>query len=96
MILDYPNGDFILDTTDQTELGVYELLVARIDDEGEYFFGNDEIELEADDTLYVNFFEWEGDGSPMYLDFDFGSDGSIDDTLALEDEAGLAEDFYDE
>jgi hypothetical protein len=96
VILDYPNGDFILDTTDQTELGVYELLVARIDDEGEYFFGNDEIELEADDTLYVNFFEWEGDGSPMYLDFDFGSDGSIDDTLALEDEAGLAEDFYDE
>jgi hypothetical protein len=93
---DYPNGDFILDTTDQTELGIYELLVARIDDEGEYFFGNDEIELEADDTLYVNFFEWEGDGSPMYLDFDFGSDGSIDDTLALEDEAGLAEDFYDE
>ena len=96
VILDYPNGDFILDTTDQTELGVYELLVARIDDEGEYFFGNDEIELEADDTLYVNFFEWEGDGSPMYLDFDFGSNGSIDDTLALEDEAGLAEDFYDE
>ncbi len=96
VILDYPNGDFILDTTDQTELGVYELLVARIDDEGGYFFGNDEIELEADDTLYVNFFEWEGDGSPMYLDFDFGSDGSIDDTLALEDEAGLAEDFYGE
>ena len=96
VILDYPNGDFILDTTEQTEFGIYELLVARIDDEGEYVFGNDEIELQPDDTLYVNFFEWEGDGSPMYLDFDFDSDGSIDDTLVLEDEAGLAEDFFEE
>jgi hypothetical protein len=52
--------------------------------------------LQPDDTLYVNFFEWEGDGSPMYLDFDFDSDGSIDDTLVLEDEAGLAEDFFEE
>ncbi|MGK0313253.1 MAG: hypothetical protein ACI8RC_002892 [Ilumatobacter sp.] len=96
VILDYPNGDFILDTTEQTEFGIYELLVARIDDEGEYVFGNEDIELQPDDTLYVNFFEWEGDGSPMYLDFDFGSDGSIDETLALEDEAGLAEDFFEE
>jgi hypothetical protein len=96
VILDFPNGDFILATSDQTEFGVYELLVARIDDEGEYVFANDAIELQPEDTVYVNFFEWEGEGSPMYLDFDFDSDGSIDDTLVLEDEAGLAADFFEE
>lgn len=96
VILDFPNGDFILNTSDQTEFGIYELLIARIDDQGEYIFANDEIELQPDDTMYVNFFEWEGEGSPMYLDFDYGSDGTFDDTLVLEDEAGLYTDFIEE
>ena len=44
--------------------------------------------------MYVNFFEWEGDGSLMYLDVDDGNDGVIDTTEALEDEGGLYEDLY--
>ena len=96
VVLDFPNGDFILNTSEQTEPGLYELWVVRVDDAGEYVFSNDEIELLPDDTMYVNFFEWEGDGSPMYLDFDFDTDGTIDDTLVLEDEASLYSDFLDE
>lgn len=93
--LDFENGDFILNTFDQEEYGIYEFLVLRIDDEGEHIFGHDEIELLPDDTMYVNFLEWEGEGSVMYLDFDFESDGTIDETLELEDEADFYDDFYD-
>lgn len=90
--LDFANGDFILNTFDQQEYGIYELLVLRIDDEGEHVFGHAEIELLPDDTMYANFLEWAGDGSVMYLDFDYESDGTFDETIALEDEA---DSFYD-
>jgi hypothetical protein len=46
--------------------------------------------------MFVNFFEWEGDGSPMFLDFDFETNGTIDATLVLEDGGGEYVDFYDE
>jgi len=92
--LDFPNGDFILNTSGQEEYGLYQLLVLRIDDEGEHVFGHDEIELLPDDTMYVNFFEWEGEDSPLYLDFDYESDGSLDETIELADEEDFYEDFY--
>lgn len=96
LALDYPNGDFILNTSGQTEFGLYDLLVARIDDTGEYIFSTEDIELLPDDTMYVNFFEWEGEGSPMFLDFDYGTDGTLDDTQVLEDEAGEYAEFFEE
>jgi hypothetical protein len=46
--------------------------------------------------MYVNFFEWEGDGSPMFLDFDDETDGTIDDTLVLEDGGGEYTELYEE
>lgn len=92
--LDYPNGDFILNTTGQEEYGVYQLLVLRIDDDGEHVFGHDEIILEPNDTMYANFLEWEGEGSSLYLDFDFESDGTLDDYIELEDEDDFYDDFY--
>ncbi|MBN1991380.1 MAG: hypothetical protein JW953_01660 [Anaerolineae bacterium] len=94
--LDFPVGDFILNTTGNQEYGTYELLVLRIDDEGEYVFGHDDITMEPDDTMYVNFLEWAGEDSVMYLDFDYGSDGSIDETIELEDEEDFYEDFYED
>ena len=92
--LDYPNGDFILNTTGQEEYGVYQLLILRIDDDGEYVFGHDEIYLEPNDTMYANFLDWEGEGSSLYLDFDFESDGTLDDYIELEDKDDFYDDFY--
>jgi hypothetical protein len=92
--LDYPNGDFILNTTGQEEYGIYQLLILRIDDEGEYVFGHDEIYLEPNDTMYANFLDWEGEGSSLYLDFDFESDGTLDDYIELEDKDDFYDDFY--
>ncbi len=94
--LDYPNGDFILNTTGQEEYGVYQLLVLRIDDEGEHVFGHNEIVLEPNDTMYVNFLDWEGEGSSMYLDFDYESDGTLDDYIELEDREDFYDDFYED
>ena len=93
--LDFENGDFILNTFDQQEYGIYEFLLLRIDDEGEQVFGHNDIELLPDDTMYVNFLEWDGEGSSLYIDYDYESDGSIDDSVELEDEADFYDDFYD-
>ena len=92
--LDYPNGDFILNTTGQEEYGVYQLLILRIDDEGEHVFGHNEIVLEPNDTMYANFLDWEGEGSTLYLDFDYESDGTLDDYIELEDRDDFYDDFY--
>jgi len=92
--LDYPAGDFILNTSGQEEYGIYQLLVLRIDDDGEYIFGHDEIELLPNDTMYANFLDWEGEGSSLYLDFDFESDGTLDDYIELEDKDDFYDDFY--
>ncbi len=92
--LDYPNGDFILNTTGQEEYGVYEMLYLRYDDMGEHVFGHNEIYMEPNDTMYANFLDWEGDGSTLFLDFDYESDGSLDDVLELEDREDFSDDFY--
>ncbi|MBE2222181.1 MAG: hypothetical protein IAF02_11600 [Anaerolineae bacterium] len=92
--LDYPNGDFILNTTGQEEYGIYQLLILRIDDEGEHVFGHNEIVLEPNDTMYANFLDWEGEGSSLYLDFDYESDGTLDDYIELEDREDFYDDFY--
>lgn len=92
--LDYPNGDFILNTTGQEEYGIYQLLILRIDDEGEHVFGHNEIELLPNDTMYANFLDWEGEGSSLYLDFDYESDGTLDDYIELEDRDDFYDDFY--
>jgi hypothetical protein len=94
--LDYPNGDFILNTTGQEEYGIYQLLILRIDDEGEHVFGHNEIELLPNDTMYANFLDWEGEGSTLYLDFDYESDGTLDDYIELEDREDFYDDFYED
>lgn len=94
--LNYPEGDFILNTTGQEEYGVYELLILRFDEEGEHVFGQDEIILEPNDTMYANFLDWEGEGSTLFLDFDYESDGTLDDYIELEDEDDFYDHFYDD
>jgi hypothetical protein len=92
--LDFPNGDFILNTTGNEEVSLYDMLILRIDDNGEYVFGHQDIELDPEATVYANFLEWEGDGSSMYLDFDDDSDGTIDESVEMTDDEGFYEDFY--
>jgi hypothetical protein len=84
--LDIENGFLSVNTDNTTEYGVYEIVMYRIDDEGESWFSNDDIYMEPGDTTYFLFSEWEGPGSSLYIDIDYGSDGSIDESIELVDE----------
>jgi hypothetical protein len=83
--LDTKAGWLSIDAIDNAEPGTYSLVVAKYDDQGEQVFGADGIELAPDDLVYVDYLKWPGNGQPMALDVDNGSDGSIDQTLEVED-----------
>lgn len=85
LVLNTEEGWLSLDTIDNVELGSYSLLVARYDDNGEQIFGAEAIQLEPDDVLYVDYLLWPGKGEPMPLDLDYGGDGSVDETIEIED-----------
>jgi hypothetical protein len=91
--LDAEEGDLSINTDGTHEFGIYEIVMLRIDDEGEQWFQNDDIQLEPGDTATLNFLEWEGPGSTMFIDIDYESDGEIDESIELVDEyvAGGAE-----
>ncbi len=84
--LDIENGTLSINTDNTTEYGTYEIVMYRINDEGESWFSNDDIYMEPGDTAFLKFLEWEGPGTSMFIDIDYGSDGSIDETIELVDE----------
>jgi len=86
--LDMDEGYLSVNTDNTTEYGVYEIVMYRIDDEGEAWFQNDDIYMEPGDTSYFLFSEWEGPGSSLFIDIDYGSDGSLDESIELVDEYG--------
>lgn len=92
--LDMKRGKFILDTLGNNEPGKFGLLMHRLDDKGEQFFGNDDIILKPNDSLYLDFLAWKGEGTSIPLSIDHGSKGSIDETLELKDESDFYKDYY--
>jgi len=92
--LDMNRGKFILDTTGNIESGKFGLLMHRLDDKGEQFFGNDDIILKPNDSLYLDFLAWKGEGTSIPLSIDHGSKGTIDETLELKDESDFYKDYY--
>jgi len=84
--LDLEYGYLSVNTDNTTEYGIYEIVMYRIDDDGESWFSNDDIYMEPGDTSYFLFSEWEGPGSSMYIDIDYGSDGTLDESIELVDE----------
>jgi hypothetical protein len=91
--IDLAEGDFIINTSYNTEPVTFDVYVLRIDDEGEHVFGSDGVVMEPENTLYLNYLEWIEDGSVMYADFDYQNDGEIDESIELPDEA---DEFYQE
>jgi hypothetical protein len=85
--VDLAEGDFIINTSYNTDPVTFDVYVLRIDDDGEYVFGSDGVVMEPGNTLYLNYMEWVEDGSVMYADFDYENDGEIDESVELPDEA---------
>lgn len=86
--LDTEKGQLSINTDNTTEYGIYEIVMNRIDEKGEFWFNNNDIYLEPGDTAYLLYSEWEGPGNSIFIDIDYGSDGSIDETIELIDEYG--------
>ncbi len=92
--LDMNHGKFILNTIGNKEPGKFELLMHRLDDNGEQFFGNDDISLKPNDSLYLDFLAWKGEGTTIPLGIDHGSNGTIDKILELKDESDFYKNYY--
>lgn len=83
--LDTKQGSLSIDSIDNTESGSYSLEVARYDDEGEQVFGATGVALDPNDVVYIDYLVWPGNGEPMSLDLDKGGDGTVDETLQVDD-----------
>jgi hypothetical protein len=85
LALDTKEGWLSIDSIDNTAPGSYSLEVAKYDDQGEQIFGAEQIALEPNDVVYVDYLKWPGNGQPMALDVDHGGDGSVEETLEVAD-----------
>ncbi|HEX8230974.1 MAG TPA: hypothetical protein VF826_16920 [Chloroflexia bacterium] len=83
--LNTEEGWLSLDSIDNTNSALYSLLVARYDGQGEQVFGADDVGLDPDDVVYVDYLKWAGNGQPMELDVDRGGDGTVDESLQVGD-----------
>jgi len=83
--IDTDKGQLVIDAKDNQEAGTYSLVMDRIDSQGEQVFGHDKIQLQAGDTAYLNYGQWNGNSAPLGLQIDHGSDGTIDETTQLSD-----------
>lgn len=83
--LDTDKGQLVLDARGNTEPATYSLVMDRISSQGEQVFGHDQIELQPGDTAYLDYAAWQGEGTPLLLMIDHGSDGTIDETIELSD-----------
>jgi len=82
--LDVVKGQLQINTVGNKKAGTYDLTVTRYDDKGTQEFGGT-FKLEPSDTVFADYLKWQGNGKPMTVEFDYKSDGSIDETAELED-----------
>ncbi len=82
--LDVDKGQLQLSTVGNKKPGTYEMTIVRYDDKGTQEFGGT-FQLEPADTVFADYLKWQGNGKPLEVKFDYKSDGTIDETVELED-----------
>jgi hypothetical protein len=92
LTLDPTAGTFNIDTTNNTEQGIYDYLVLRLDDTGEYVFGDLDYPLDPGGVMYLKYADWQIDSTTMEADIDTDDDGVTDITIQLTDETDT---FYE-
>ncbi len=93
--LDTATGEFVINTSYNTEPSTYEVQVLRIDDDGEYVFGASDLVLDPENTVYIAFTDWAGPGSGLPVQLDYENDGEIDEEFEFPDISDEVE-FYAE
>jgi hypothetical protein len=83
--LDLQEQVLVLTTSGNTEPGMFDFYVLRIDDESESAFGTSGYSMQPDASLYLLYSEWPGPGSPMQAWLDANDDGEPDETFELPD-----------
>lgn len=83
--LDMETQVLALTTSGNTEPGVFDFYVLKIDDEGEAAFGTANYSMQPNASLYLLYSEWPGLGSPMQAWLDVNDDGQPDETFDLPD-----------
>jgi len=78
------SGQLVFDNS-QASGGTYDLDIIRVSAAGEHGFIHADIAIATTDTHFVDYGAWDGFGS-MVLEIDHGSDGTIDETLELENQ----------
>lgn len=81
MAIDTNQGRLAFSNKDANS-GAYNLLIDLTDTVGLQTFVHNNLSISTGDTHYVDYASWDGVGS-INLDIDYGSDGSIDQTLIL-------------
>lgn len=86
VMVDPKGRDLIINAEKLTNEGTFNLILVRIDDALEQEFYADDLVLKAGSILYINYADWEGDGSGLVVGVDLDGDGEIDETYAAGDE----------
>ena len=81
---DIGSGHLVFDSSD-SDGGAYDLDVRRLSSAGSDWFVHPDIAVSAGDTHYADYGGWMADGT-LTLQVDSASDGSIDETIPLENE----------
>ena len=85
---DVGNGQLVFDNA-QASGGEYDLATKRISTAGVQMFVHADLVISATDTHYADYGAWDGSGS-MTVYVDHSSDGTIDETLVLENQVRRA------
>jgi hypothetical protein len=81
---DLDNGHLAFDNS-QTDGGEYDLDIKQVSLAGQQWFVHAGVVVSATDTHYIHYGAWDGTG-PVVLRIDHGSDGTIDETLMLDNQ----------
>ncbi len=82
--------------SESSDSDLYDLKVAMLSEKGPEIFLHSGIALDEGDAMIVDYSDWDGEGDDMSIGIDENDDGSIEETLDLEDEGGSYEDLIDD
>lgn len=84
--LDLAKGRLAIVVASRDGAGAWGVEVSRLHSDGESVFSHGGNQAAMSDTLYLEYGAWKGQGTPMPLGIDRGSDGTIDQTIQLTDD----------
>ena len=85
VLLNSKDGDLIINSEKLKNEGHFDMYLTRITEEEEETYSAEELALKAGSLVYVNYAEWQGNGTSIYFGADTNGDGTIDDEYSVDD-----------